>query len=295
MLSGDPFEGFAFANAGAGTTGPAEVTQAMLQSVGFTYFYRSIGNKGSKLPPQIEDDKAQTINVCGDMHRSKTAGQQQSCNRKGLLTVHVYQPANSMLVYSIGQAIGEVVNGQPRVGAFGATIPPGVLDPEGIFFAGNITTPPEFALGNGSVGFVQMITPNNYENPGANGQPFIGPLNGLFCLDGNVPYGDLLSANGLDQFEGDGPSAPVYVTSTLSDTFDMYMLFLPPPNGTTATTLVSLATIHWYVTCTGTYNAANNPPWTYPAYPNLNILADDDDATQTSFLPTWMTVNKSIR
>jgi hypothetical protein len=74
--------------------------------------------------------------------------------------------------------------------------------------------------------------------------------------------------------------------------FDYYLLFLPPNAGqNTGMTLASLATIHWYVSITGTYVAANNPPWTYSAYPNLPITGANDPI-QTSFLPTWMTANQ---
>jgi hypothetical protein len=207
----------------------------------------------------------------------------------------------SFSVYSTGQVTGCTRTdlghiGQQWLQAMNASIPfvlqgPGNPD-EGIYFDGSITTPLEFALGNGQLNFSQTITPDLTRSPGSNGKPWSSPFNFLLCIDGSPIYnqGGGLPADGSEQYEGDGPGLQVFVTASMSDQFTMYLLFQPPDAGVnTGTTNVALSSINWSACGTATWNPGLPGTWTYATVPVPAVVANG--AVPTSTLPSWKTTN----
>ena len=116
----------------------------------------------------------------------------------------------------------------------------------GIVFTDQVYTPAPFAVGQGSWGFVQIVTPGTFCTPIGGFEENCPPppatsYNGMMGLDSRVPYAGLFPADNTGHGTVDGPGiAPLsdfYDNYRVNEAYNMYVMYTPPGPDTIAVAL----------------------------------------------------------
>ncbi len=134
----------------------------------------------------------------------------------------------------------------------------------GMNFRATVTTPSTPAFGPGSLEMVQLVTPNNTATTVANPRvPINDPQQGILCLDGTYPYGNVSSevaAPAATYLDNDSPGVPLngtslYATATKSSSYNDFLMYKPAGNNST---WVVLSTFNWSTTGSATIPTGND-------------------------------------